>query len=116
MFENMSMSFSNRTPIVEKENIAELPLFRLTYTNYPTYRPSNENSLFRGGERWALEVLCTPYAYRSFLRELSIEQALPKLREWLMGEDALPKDRRRMSQICWYRTPAGDVSWEETAE
>jgi hypothetical protein len=113
MFDNMSMSFSIRTPILEGGVITELPLFRLAYTNYPVYEPSNASSLHRGGERWALEVLCTPYQHRGFLHKLCIERALPMLREWLCDESALPNGRRRMSKTCWYRMPAGLLSWEE---
>jgi hypothetical protein len=116
MFDNFSMSFSARTPILDAGTITELPLFRLAYTNYPVYQPSNVNSLYRGGERWALEVLCTPYAHRGFIQTLCIERALPMLREWLCNEDKLPKDRRRMSQTCWYRMPGGELAWEEDAE
>jgi hypothetical protein len=116
MFDNISMSFSSRTPILAGGVITELPLFRLTYTNYPDYQPSNAASLHRGGERWTLEVLCTPYHHRAFLQKLCIERALPLLQKWLRDENALPKDRRRMTQTCWYRMPAGEVSWEEDEE
>jgi hypothetical protein len=113
MFDNISLSFSNRTPIIGVGVITELPLFRLAYTSYPAYQPTNAESEHRGGERWALEVLCTPYAHRAFIQSLCIEKALPQLRDWLCDENALPKDCRRMSRTCWYRMPGGDVSWEE---
>ena len=116
MFDQMTILFSNRTPILAGGVITELPLFRLAYTNYPVYEPSSGESLYRGGERWALEVLCTPYPHRGFLHTLCIERALPLLKERLCKEDTLPKDRRRMSQTCWYRMPAGEISWEEDPE
>jgi hypothetical protein len=115
MFDHLSISFSTRTPILEAVTITELPLFRLAYTNYPIYQPSSEDSRYRGGERWALEVLCTPYAHRGFIQTLCIERALPLLRERLC-EDALPKDCRRMSQTCWYRMPGGELTWEADEE
>jgi hypothetical protein len=113
MFDNLSMSFSIRTPILAGGLINDLPLFRLSYTNYPVYESSSGNSLYRGGERWALEVLCTPYIHRAFIRSLCIERALPLLRRRLCEEDALPKGRQRMRQICWYRMPSGNIAWEE---
>jgi hypothetical protein len=116
MFDKMSMSFSIRTPILEGGVITELPLFRLAYTNYPVYQSSSGDSLYRGGERWALEVLCTPYSHRAFIQTLCIERALPQLREWLCDENAIPKDRRRMSQTCWYRMPGGELTWDEDQE
>jgi len=113
MFDNMSMSFSTRTPILAGGQITGLPLFRLSYTNYPVYKPSSGNSLCRGGERWALEVLCTPFAHRAFIQALCIERVLPQLRQRLCEEDALPRGRRRMRQICWYRMAIGKITWEE---
>jgi hypothetical protein len=113
MFDNMSMSFSTRTPILAGGGITELLLLRLTYTNYPVYESSSGDSLYRGGERWALEVLCTPYAHRAFIQTLCVERALPQLRQWLCDEDALPRDRRRMRRTCWYRIADGELSWEE---
>ena len=113
MFDNMSMSFSTRTPILASGQITDLPLFRLSYTNYPFYKSSSGNSLYRGGERWALEVLCTPFAHRAFIQALCIERALPQLRQRLCEEDALPRGRRRMRQICWYRVAIGKITWEE---
>jgi hypothetical protein len=113
MFDNMSMSFSTRTPILTDGLITDLPLFRLSYTNYPVYKSSSGNSLYRGGERWALEVLCTPFAHRTFIQALCIECALPQLRQQLCEEDALPRGRRRMRETCWYRMASGRISWEE---
>jgi hypothetical protein len=113
MFDNMSISFSTRTPFLAGGPITDLPLFRLRYTNYPVYQSSSGNSLYRGGERWALEVLCTPYAHRAFIQALCIERALPQLRQRLCDEDAVPRDRRRMRQICWYRMAVSRITWEE---
>jgi hypothetical protein len=113
MFDNMSMFYSTRTPILAGGQITDLPLFRLSYTNYPDYQPAGGKSLYRGGERWALEVLCTPYEHRAFIRALCIERALPQLRQRLCEEDALQRGRRRMREICWYRMAVGKITWDE---
>ena len=85
----------------------------MTYTNYPAYQPTNDGAKFRGGERWSLEVLCVPYNHREQLRERSVREGLPKLREMLLNGAVSSANGMRASWTCWYWVPPGEISWSE---
>jgi hypothetical protein len=109
MFDRFSLRYSNRTPIFTMSPpLKGFPLLRITYTNYPVYEPRGSTH-FQGGERWAIEILPTPFDHREFIQKVILEKAVPLLREWLTGPDLPTSDVRRMAKACWYVIESGLV-------
>lgn len=117
MFDRFTLYYSNRTPIFTMvQPLKGFPMLRITYTSYPTYQSRGSTHRFQGGERWAIEVLPTPFDHREFIQKVILEQALPLLREWLASSDLPGSDVRRMAKACWYAVETGLVKWIEEDE
>jgi hypothetical protein len=114
MFDRFTLRYSNRTPIFTMARpLQGFPMLRITYTNYPVYepRPGTMVRSSQGGERWAIEVLPTPFDQREFIQRVILERAVPLLREWLTGPDLPRSDVRRMAKACWYVIETDLVEW-----
>jgi hypothetical protein len=114
MFDRFTLRYSNATPILEMQQPAKgYPVLRVTYTNYPSYesRPGGASRPLQGGERWAIEVLLTPFEHREFIQNTILERALPLLRGWLTGPESPANNVRRMTKSCWYAIDSNLVKW-----
>jgi hypothetical protein len=112
MFDRFTLYYSNRTLIFTMPPpLKGFPILRITYTRYPVYESRGSTRRFQGGERWAIEVLPTPFDHRELIQKVILEKAVPLLREWLTGPDLPTSDVRRMAKACWYVVETGLVKW-----
>jgi hypothetical protein len=109
-FPLFTLSFSSNSPLLNPDwHIPGFPVLRLGYSSYPEYVPRTQSIRPRrqGGIRWQIDVMIVPKEKRDALQPLITEQALPLLREWILGPDAPRQTERRRTMEAWWFEDTG---------